>query len=259
MSEDRVDSIRIVSRGYELASNGTLPIAAYLRYLEHLRWRTISRSEKIPLRLFWTLGVVRAQVLELYEHVSFDVELELSMWVSRVGRTSIELSHDITRTSDAALVGRSTATIVTLDSERRPAPVNERAREFVVDRPSVAAERLASEPPPGAFRRGVDIRPSDQDLQQHVNQARYADFVEDARLLAARAGSYGAGDWEAAPKRFVIAYEAEARAGEAADIVTWAAPSRPRTADFVLEKENGRISMRARVELIRTGAGDPVR
>lgn len=249
MSEDKVDTLRIVSRGYELASHGTLPVAAYLRYLEHLRWRTISRSQKIPLRLFWTMGVVRAQVIELYQHVSFDVELELSMWVSRIGRTSIELSHDITRVEDGALVAQSTATIVTLDEERRPAPVKEGAREFVVDRPRVTAERLESEPPPEAWRRAVDIRPSDQDLQQHVNQARYADFVEDARLLCARSGGYGTGNWESAPRRFVIAYESEARVGDSVEALSWLTTGRARSADFVLRKENGQISTRARLEL----------
>jgi acyl-CoA thioesterase FadM len=195
------------------------------------------------------MGVVRAQVIELYQHVSFDVELELSMWVSRVGKTSIELSHDITRPEDGALIARSTATIVTLDDERRPAPVKDGAREFVVDRPGVATERLDSEPPSGAWRRAVDIRPSDQDLQQHVNQARYADFVEDARLMCARSGGYGSGDWESAPRRFVIAYESEARVGDGVDIVTWPIPGGKRVADFVLRKENGQIATRARLEL----------
>lgn len=249
MSEDRIDTLRIVSRGYELASHGTLPVAAYLRYLEHLRWRTISRSQKIPLRLFWTMGVVRAQVLELHAQVSFDVELELSMWVSRVGRTSIELSHDVVRTEDGALIARSTATVVTLDDERRPAPVKDGARDFVVDRPCAKAERLEFEPPPDAWRKAVEIRPSDQDLQQHVNQARYADLVEDARLLCARSGGYGPGDWEASPRRFVIAYESEARVGDGVQAVTWSSSERLRTAEFVLRKENGQIATRARVEL----------
>lgn len=193
---------------------------------------------------------MRAQVLELFQHVSFDVELELTMWVSRVGKTSIELSHDITRVADRELVGRSTATIVTLDDERRPAPVSDDARAFVVERPRAVAERLESLPPEGAWRRAVDIRPSDQDLQQHVNQARYADFVEDARIYCARAGGYGPGDWEGAVKRFVIAYEAESRVGDAVMALSWPASERPRTADFVLRKESGQISTRARVELV---------
>jgi len=188
-------------------------------------------------------------VLELYEQVSFDVELELSMWVSRIGRTSIELSHDIVRSSDGALVGRSTATIVTLDGDRRPAPVNDGARAFVVDRARVSAERLDVEPPADAWQRAVDIRPSDQDLQQHVNQARYADFVEDARLLCARADGYGPGEWESAPRRFVIAYEAESRVGDAFSVVTWRSTAGSRALDFVLRKASGQISMRARLTI----------
>jgi acyl-CoA thioesterase FadM len=249
MSDEKIDRLLVVSRGYELASHGTLPVSAYLRYLEHLRWRTISRSQKIPLRLFWTMGVVRAQVLELYQQISFDVELELSMWVSGVGRTSIELSHDITRTSDGELVARSTATIVTLDSERRPAPVKDGAREFVVERPRASTERLQGEAPEGAWQRPIDIRPSDQDLQQHVNQARYADFVEDAWYYSAREGAYGPGSWDGAVKRFVIAYEAESRVGDAVSAISWPSPGRARTLDFILRKENGQISTRARVEL----------
>src|ERR1041385_6002719 len=122
--EDKVERIRLVTRGYEVSSRGRMSPSQYLRYVEHVRWRPIASSDKIPVRLFMRLGVVRAQVLEIFHDTSFDTELEISMRLARVGKTSMDFSHDVVRTSDGELVARSTATIVTLDSERRPAPID---------------------------------------------------------------------------------------------------------------------------------------
>src|SRR5690349_16325017 len=123
--EDKIEKMVITSRGYELASNGVLPMATYLRYLENIRWSTIATSDKLPLRKFWHLGVVRSQVVEIYDQTSFGVAIELSMWLARVGKSSMDFSHDIVRVEDGALIGRSTATIVALDSERRPAAIGD--------------------------------------------------------------------------------------------------------------------------------------
>jgi acyl-CoA thioesterase FadM len=251
MDDDKIESLRIVTRGYEVASSGTIPPSQLLKYLEHLRWRTvISGSEKLPLRRFWLLGVVRSQVLEIHRQVSFDVELEITMWLSRLGRTSMTFSHDMVRVSDGKLVGRSSATIVALDSERRPAPIGEGARAYVVDREGVVAERLDEAPPPDAWERAVDVRPSDHDLQQHVNHARYADFVEDTRWFCAQAGGYGPGEWDGQCGTFSIAYERESRVGDGLVARTWRTPGRERSLDFALVKGDG-VTTRARVELAR--------
>lgn len=249
MSDDKIEKLRITTRGYELAASGVLPVATYLRYLEHIRWHTISTSEKLPLRQFWMLGVVRAQAVEIYEPVSFNVELELSMWLSRLGRTSMSFSHDIHRVSDGALVGRSTATIVALDSERRPAVIGEGASDYLVTREAISLERLEDPPPADAWERTVSLRPSDHDLQQHVNHARYAELIDDTRLLAAAAGGYGPGSWDAHVARFSIAYEQEARLGDAVVARTFRTQGRDRSVDFVLTKGESSIVTRARIEL----------
>jgi acyl-CoA thioesterase FadM len=250
MNEDKIEKLRITSRGYELAQSGFLSVATHLRHLEHIRWNTISTSEKLPLRKFWMLGVVRAQVVEMYEPVSFNVELELSMWLSRLGRTSMDFSHDIVRTSDGALVGRSTATIVALDSDRRPAAIGEGAAEYLVTRESIAPDRFEDAPPPEeAWERGVALRPSDHDLQQHVNHARYAELIEDTRILCAAANGYGPGTWDGRALRFSIAYEQEARMGDEVTAHTWV--TRPaagsRSVDVRLSKGSGMVVTRARI------------
>lgn len=252
MTEDKIERLRITSRGYELAASGFLSVATHLRHLEHIRWHTISTSERLPLRKFWMLGVVRAQVVEMYEAVSFNVELELSMWLSRLGRTSMDFSHDIVRVSDGALVGRSTATIVALDSERRPAAIGEGAADYLVKRDSIAPDRFDDGvPAEGVWERTVDLRPSDHDLQQHVNHARYAELIEDTRLLAAAANGYGPGAWDGRARRFSIAYEQEARMGDAVVAHTWVTPpaAGARSVDVRLSKGSGVVVTRARISV----------
>lgn len=246
--EAKTETIRVTTRGYELAQTGVLPLSAYLRYLEHQRWTSIARSGRLPLRQFFVMGVVRAQGIEVLEHVSFGEELLLTIWLSRVGTTSMDFSHSIERASNGALVARSTATVVALDQNRKPATIDAMARDYILERDSFSLERLAFEAPPGAFSRAVDLRPSDQDLQRHVNHARYADFVEDTRVFAAGAGAYGALlGGEALPRQLFLTYEREARVGEPVAMSTWS--SAEKTLDFLLATENGTAVTRARLRL----------
>jgi acyl-CoA thioesterase FadM len=248
MMEDRIERIRIVTRGYEVSSRGYLPPSQLLRYVEHVRWRTIAHSSKLPARDFMRIGVIRAQKLDVFENVGFDVELEVSMWLSRVGKTSLDFSHELVRVSDGVLVARSTATVVTLDSERRPAKVDGSARSYVVERDAATIERLDGEVPASAWEHPVVVRPSDEDLQGHVNHARYADFVEDTRLLCAAAGGYGRGPFADPPRSLTLSYETEARVGDPLVARTYVSAN-GNTVDFVLAKADGRVTTRARVGL----------
>jgi acyl-CoA thioesterase FadM len=244
---DKLETMRLTSRGYELAQTGVLPLSQYLRYLEHQRWTTIGTSKKLPMRRFFTMGVVRAQGLEIEEHVGFGEELELTVWLSRLGRTSFDFSHDVVRASDGKRVARSTATVVALDASRRPAPLPDEAQEYVLSsRQGLPLDRLAFEVPEGAYRRSLEVRPSDQDLQRHVNHARYADFVEDTRYFAQETGAYGPGVPEGFPRSFFLAYEREAKVGDATHMATWA-PS-PGILEFAMTKD-GTIATRARISL----------
>lgn len=248
MSTDKIETHRIVTRGYELSSRGAIGPAQLVRYLEHSRWQTISNSSKIPVRRFWTMGVVRAQALEIHRELSFDVEIETSTWMSRLGKTSITFSHETHRVSDGALLFRSSATIVALDSERRPQVISDEARQYMLERDALAVERLEGAVSPNAWEHAVHIRPSDQDLQQHVNHARYLDFVEDTRWFAARAGGYGSGAWDGPVRRITVAYEREARVFDPLMVHTWVAGNR--VLDFVLRKDPQTIAARARVEVL---------
>jgi acyl-CoA thioesterase FadM len=249
--DERIERIQLFTRGYEVSSRGWVAPAQLLRYVEHIRWRTITRSDSIPVRKFMGLGVVRAQVLELYDDVSFDTELEISMWLARVGTTSIDFGHEIFRVADGACVARSAATIVALGPDRRPAQIDPGARRFLMRRRVPTIERLKGDVPSDAWEHPIQIRPSDEDMQGHVNQARYADYVDDTRALCAAAGGYGEGDFAGPARRFVISYEDESRVGDGLVARTFRAPANADVSavEFVIVKGSGHITTRAKVEL----------
>jgi acyl-CoA thioesterase FadM len=250
MSEDRVVTQRILTRGYELGADGVLPPSALLRYLEHLRWQTLTHDGPIPVRRFWGLGVVRAQALEIFEPIAFHVELELSLWVNRVGRTSFQFAHDIVHVADQRRLAASTATVVALDASRRPTEVASVARDYVIDRPVANVAQPDRGAPPDSWSTPVVLRPSDQDMQQHVNHARYADFVEDARILCARAGGYGPGRWDRPVRTLSIEYEQETRLGDSIAMRTWSVPEDPDGLGFALVRDGSDVLTRARIALV---------
>ena len=75
--------------------------------------------------------------------------------------------------------------------------IDSAAGEFVVERDVASIVRMGGQIPSGALIYPIHVRFSDQDMQMHVNHARYAEFIEDARLTAAAAGGYGTGAWDA--------------------------------------------------------------
>ncbi len=242
MSFERIVIERVVTRGYELGHDATLPLSAYMRYLEHMRWRTGGR-----LHDRGGDGVVRAQCLELHASLGPEVELELSAWISRVGRTSVAMSHDIVRVDDGALIARASATLVALDGARRPTPYPDAERIEVLERPTAEVQPPGSSAgPTSAFRCPVELRRSDHDNQQHVNQARYGDLIEDVRWRCVDAAGYGPGDWGRPLRRFALAHDREMRAGDALEARTW------RDGDalcFRLERGRDDVVARARMEL----------
>ena len=234
---------RLSTRGYELGPRQVLPPSAFLRYLEHIRW--LSRTRPPSRRV--GQGVVRALGIELLQEVGAHVELDLTLWISRVGRTSLDMSQEILRADDGSTVARSRATLVSLDEQRRPTPFHDSARELILDRGAIEIPPPSGSFPEGAYCRDLPVRPSDHDNQDHVNQARYADFVEDVRQACAREGGYGNGAWDAPLRRLSIAFESECRAGDPVVARTWKTSGG--SLEFQLDRGPDDIVARARVEL----------
>jgi acyl-CoA thioesterase FadM len=240
----------ITTRGYEMDASGVIPLGVIASYLEHTRWQSVADSE-FRLAAYWKRGVIRAQHIEILEPVRFDTELSIDCTVGRIGRTSFDLCHGVRRAGQ--LVARATVTAVNLDEAGRPAPLDPGARELLGEPPALPGITLAVEAPEAAWTREITVCPSDQDVLQHVNHARYIDFVEDTRALAARAGAYG-GASEAAQRsarRIAISYEREAAFGDVLLAATWVLDGANEAFGFELRRFSAELELvvRARVEV----------
>lgn len=244
---------RIVPRGYEMDATGTIPVGVIASYLEHARWESVVERD-FPLRNYWRRGVIRAQRIEIAQRIRFGVEISVELWLGRVGRTSLDLAHRVTRVDTGEVVARAVATAVNLGPDGKPAPLDAGVEALLA--PGEMLEPLPLEPSVSelAFKRTLVVCPSDQDVLQHVNHARYIDFVEDARFFAARAGAYAGRDEAAAApvERLAIAYEREAAAGTELEVVTWSIAEHARAFGFEIRRaDDGSIVSRARIETAR--------
>ena len=212
----------IRTRGYEMDSSGVIPLSVLASYMEHARWESIGQPD-FPLRDYWKRGVLRAQRVEVFEHVRFGLELNIECWLARVGRTSFDLAHRVSRADTGALVALAAVTAINLGPQGRPEPLAEGISQLLSEGPLPAVETLAESAPPEAFVRRFEVSPSDLDVLQHVNHARYIDFVEDSRFFGARASAQ---ELKRA-RSMAISYEREAPAATLLEARSWALASDP--------------------------------
>ena len=230
-------------------ASGVIPLSVIAGYLEHIRWQSITDSE-FRLSTYWKRGVIRAQHIELLEPVSFDTELSIDCTVGRIGRTSFDLCHRVRRKGQ--LVAQATVTAVNLDDGGRPAPLDPAAEELLGEPPALPRAALEGVAPASAWIREITVCPSDQDVQQHVNHARYIDYVEDTRAIAARAGAYAGASAAALPaRRIAISYERQAAFGDVLTAATWPLDGADQAFGFELRRKSTEpeLVVRARVDV----------
>jgi acyl-CoA thioester hydrolase len=243
---------RVISvRGYEIDRHGVVSAAGFLRYFEHARWEALGDPD-LEMGRFFQDGnrlVVRAQKLEILEPARFGETLDLAVWIARVGRTSLDFGQEALRAGTT--VARSSMVAVYLSPGGNPQAVPESVRALVMERPLPQVDLLSVRRPPDAFALPLSVRPSDLDLLQHVNQAQYADYLDDARFLAAEAGVYGPRKSARYPiRRLAIDYRREARVGDALSVATWPIPLHPLAYGFELTRSGEEEPIaRARVEV----------
>lgn len=195
----------------EAGPNGLLRTSALLRYAQDVAWR---HSEALGFDRAWYqsrgLGwVVRSCELEVVEPIPIGHTLRVStavvghrrIWARRLGEC---------RLAD----GRPAATITTdwvlLDARNRVVRIPEDFGVAFIN-PEVRSEILRVEPSsdPASAATQLSVRPSDLDPLDHVNNAVYVDWLEEALEAA--------GWLEAAsalPRRYRLEYLASAARGD---------------------------------------------
>ena len=216
----------IITRGYELDSSMTVPLSMLLRYFEHLRWESIQQPG-LGLGSLFQDGfrmVVRAQQLLVHELAGFEQSLEVSLALGYVGRASLDMHHEVRRSNDGKLLAQGVVTAVYLNPSGHPQAVPDFLRSLVstTQRTTLLAAPT-QDMPSNAWVRNLVVVPSDVDLYQHVNHARYLDLFHDTRWLAVAAGGYG--DATDSANRCIrcvsIDYQRQAVAGDEIRVATW--------------------------------------
>ena len=242
--------ISLTVRGYELGATGRVSAATLLRYTEQARWSSMA-APGFGASRFWSRGMLRAEQIAIESPVVYGDDVVIATWIGHVGRTSLTFVHQLTRAKDGAVLALASAVGVVVDAAGRPSPVAEGAREIVVPEPGPQLPDLAGDAPAGAFVREFAALPSDHDILQHVNHARWVDHAEDTRLLGAIAGGHGAAS-EAGKKaagRLSIEFKKQAVAGERLIGKSW--PLDAAGASFGTEirlADGDAVAVRARVE-----------
>ncbi len=166
----------------EAGPDGQMRTAALLRYAQDVAWR---HSEELGFDRAWYqsrgLGwVVRGVELELHEPIPMGHTLRVStavvghrrVWARRLGEC---------RLADGRLAARVTTDWVLLDTRNRIVRIPE---DFGIafTNPEVRSEILRVPPPEGALALALalNVRPSDLDPLDHVNNAVYVDWLEEA-------------------------------------------------------------------------------
>lgn len=239
---DRV-TLEVEVRGYEMDPSGRLSPGSLARVLEHTRWQTL-RDDSFAVAQHFQSGVVRAQRMAVDGRIAYPDVLRVHTWIGRVGRTSFDFVQRVERVSDDAVVARNATTVVHM-GPNGPAPVHDAVREKVI-----AEGHPEVDPPPveaGAtvFERVVRPRWSDQDVFQHVNQARYVDWLEDARAASDGALPHPR---DRAVAALSIQYDGESRAGQRLLLRAFRTDGDD-AFGFELEDESGTPLTRARLAL----------
>lgn len=252
MSDASVSRDVFTIRTHDLDRSAQLSASGLCRILENPRWNALRPDGLVGASV--NIGVLRAQSLKIERRVGFGEKIEVSMWLSGVGRTSFALGYRIRSSADGAVIARSAGTFVATDIEGRPRPVGPGLERLLSDRETIEVPRLDPSPRAVGWSQGLAVRPSEVDLLRHVNQARYVDYIEDVRYACARAGGYGehGRGADAALKYLAVSYEGQARVGDRLRVTTWAIGDAPGRYAFEVQREADATPMaRARVEVER--------
>ncbi|MEM8606377.1 MAG: thioesterase family protein [Myxococcota bacterium] len=229
-------------RGIETDASATVSPGWLSRMLEAARWDVFGR-ETFVLRNRIVGGVARAAAFEYGEALRYQDEIEIATWLARVGHTSYDFGHAVTRLSDGALASSGRVTVVHLGPDG-PAPLDEDLSAAVIDRPVPDPVRWTPGERQSLWAHEWIIRPSDQDSFKHVNQARYVDFIDDTRQLGALAGATAGLSGELSA--LSVEYLRETHAGATVRMETWVTGEKTRAFELS-QPATGEIHARGHV------------
>jgi acyl-CoA thioesterase FadM len=169
---------------YEVDAFNELTTSGLLRYLQQT---ASDASAAIGFDFEWyeragTVWLIRRTTVERVAPAMYDDELSVRTWVSDVRRVRSERAYEAVRRRDGALIARGTTDWVYCDIARgMPTRVPDALQKALMPDGVEGRARRPPEwpdPPAAAFRTRRRVELSDLDSVAHVNNARYAAFLE---------------------------------------------------------------------------------
>jgi YbgC/YbaW family acyl-CoA thioester hydrolase len=216
----------------ELDPSGTVGPANYLRYLSETAWDWgevvgLGVSDSQTLSLFWVIRETEIHFLRpLHHNDLFDFTIWLAKWQRVRGTRCFELKLK----ASGDVIARGTQQVVCMDTKTsRPVSLT----EDVIDRfrledprvfPSERFPKVTAPVNPFAMQRQVESM--DLDAYDHVNNAIYIDYAEEAAAqdFSVRGWSpikLAEADLSLAIRRVQILYSSQAMWGETLNISTY--------------------------------------
>jgi acyl-CoA thioesterase FadM len=194
-------------------------------WMEHARAAVPADN---PLHEPLNYGLARAIRLDVLAPVDAPTEVAVTVWLSRCGRTSYAMDHELTRHDNGTVIARARLVFVRVGADRRPAPVHAGLADRVHGAPvqlTLSRELAAPQGPP-AYTRPFQVVPSNENRGRHVSHTQVVDFLDDTRRLALRAAAAagGAPDDPRRPRAVAVDYEGEAHAGDLLLARVWDPP-----------------------------------
>ena len=219
---------QLETKGAELDASGTVTAAAILKYMEFSRWNMMS-PKGMDIGKLLSGMVVRSQQIQIHQSLGPFEKVTVRAWLSRVGRTSMDICQAITRNKDDMLVIQGLSTMVHIDQQGRPAPLDQAVHDAVVkDAPygppsDFGIDNDDWEQPPASWREQRPVRASDLDSLRHMNHSKFAEYIVDARTQCTLESGYKNNPDKPIKrvKSLRIDYEAEAKLGEQMTIASW--------------------------------------
>jgi acyl-ACP thioesterase len=227
----------------EAAPDGLLRTSVLLRYAQDLAWfhsasRGFDRGWYAERGLTW---LVRTAEIDVLQPVRVGSELVGTTRVVGSRRVWARRRTDF-RTSDGVIAADIRIDWLLLDRRGSPTRIPpEFGPIFGMHHEPVELARVdLPDAPGGALTTTITIRPQELDPMDHVNNAVYADWVEEQVL-----SSGGAADVRAIPRRLGLEYARAAAAGATVSATTWREPGGP-WACRIAEADGGDV-LRARL------------
>jgi len=169
---------------YEVNAFGELGTSGLLRLMQQT---ASDASAAIGFPLDWydrngTVWIIRRTSIERLAAAAYGDEIAVRTWVSDIRRVRSQREYALHREPDGALLARGSSDWVYVDSRRAaPARIPRELQQALMPDGVVAHERpprKPPDPPPGAFHTRRRVQFAELDSVAHVNNANYADYIE---------------------------------------------------------------------------------